>query len=375
LKHVERIAPGALRRLARSIHDHILLAAAAALGCNYLLMDQDDPERRIAELERQREEQKHVTDLRSASQDHTAESRRFVATTSRIQTWLYICIYGSWAALAAVFAVMFLVPSAYITGWVVIGLVVVGLTLFGVVGVRRWGWSKKIPIRVTSDGLTVDDKQGDVFSFKDARLGLWAQDVMMSGTALHLQCGPRLFVLGGRNHRLGTTTPLQAPPTGRVDGWLQAADFDEVLTMVGRRSGLDIPGPAPGEPVRCLLYPRPEPMGPFAFRRKQQTPQPRLAIEVRTNAIRVIDPNTNALIASASRAQVTATPANYKHVDPEQSYNVPVLVVGVPGLKPLTIQCRRGWRGNVLKVKQEPEFRVSDVDSRALVETFGLSVG
>ncbi|OMC12100.1 hypothetical protein [Mycobacterium sp. SP-6446] len=89
--------------------------------------------------------------------------------------------------------------------------------------------------------------------------------------------------------------------------------------------------------------------------------------------VRVIDPNTNAIVASASRAQVTATPANYKHVDPEQSYNVPVLVVRIPGWQPLTIKCRGAWRGNVPMEKKEPEFRVSDPDSRALVEQFGLA--
>jgi hypothetical protein len=338
-------------------------------------MDQNEPEQRIAELERQLAEQKRVTHLPPASPDHMAESRHFVATTSRMQTWLYICTYGSLAVFAAVSAVMVLVPSTQTTGWVVVVVMAVGLTLFGAVGVRRWGWSRKIPICVTSDGLTVEDRPGEVFSFKDAKLGLFTlgQAITMSGTALHLQCGPHRFVLGGRDHRLGTATPLQAPPTGRVDGWLQAADFDEILTMVARRSGLDVRGPAPGEPLRCLLYPPPEPMGPFEFRRKQQTPQPRLAIEVGTDAIRVIDPNTNALIASASRAQVTATPANYRQVDNESSYNVPVLVVRVPGLQPLTIECRRAWRGNVLKEKKKPEFRVSDADSRALVEEFGLA--
>ncbi|MBV9512695.1 MAG: hypothetical protein JO280_01435 [Mycobacteriaceae bacterium] len=338
-------------------------------------MDQDDAEQRIAELERQLAPQKRRADLPPARPDRTAEPRRFVATTPRMATWLLICTYGLWTALVAVFAVMFAVPSARTLGWVVLVGVAVGLTLFGVLGVRWWGWNNKIRICVTSDGLTVDKKPGEVFSFKDAKLGLWAHGLQptLSGTALHLQCGPHRLVLGGRDHQLGTATPLQAPPAGRVDGWLQAADFDEVLTMAARRSGLDVRGPAPGEPLRCLLYPPPEPMGPFAFRRKQQTPQPRLAIDLGADAIRVIDPNTNALVASASRSRVTATAANYKVVDPEGSYNMPVLVVGVPGLLPLTIETRRAWRGKVPMEKKKPEFRVSEVDSLALVEKFGLA--
>ncbi|MEB3981279.1 hypothetical protein OQ968_08400 [Mycobacterium sp. 663a-19] len=338
-------------------------------------MDQDDPERRIAELERQLAAQKRRADLPRASADHTAESLRFVATTPRIATWLLICTYGSWAALVAVFAVMFAVPSARTLGWVVLVVMAVGLTLFGVLGGRRWGWNKKIRICVTSDGLTDDKKPSEVFPFKDAKLGLWAQgqQITLSGTALHLQCGPRRFVLGGRDHRLGTATPLQAPPTGRVDGWLQAADFDEVLTMAARRSGLDVRGPAPDEPLRCLLYPPAKPMGPFEFRVKEQPAPPRLAIDLGADAIRVIDPNTNALVASASRSRVTATPANYKVVDDVGSHNFPVLVVCVPGLQPLTIQCRRAWRGKVPIEKNKPEFMVSDADSRALVEKFGLT--
>jgi hypothetical protein len=341
-------------------------------------MVQDEPEEYIAEVEHQIAGQKPVTDLPPESPDRAAESRRFVATSPRMHTWLFICTFGFLSALVAVFAVMYLVPSAYITGWVAIGLLVVGLTLFGVVAVRRWGWSRKIPICITRYGLTVEDRPGEVFSFEDAQLGLFTfgQDATMSGTALHLRCGSRRFVLGGRDHRLGTARPLQARPTGRVDGWLQAAEFDEVLSMVDRRSGVEVRGPAPGKALRCLLYPPPKTLGPFApfvSERRHQPPQPRLAIEGRADAIRVVDPNTNAVIASASRTQVTATPANYRHVDPEQSYNVPVLVVHVPGLQPLIIQCHRDWRGDVLKEKTKPEFRVSAADSRALVEEFGLA--
>ena len=351
-----------------------LFAAPAAPRWDPLVVDQDDPEARIAELERQLAEQKRGADLPPASPDHTAASRRFVATSPRMQTWLSIGTYGSFAAFAVVFAVMFAVPSAQTTGWVVVVLMAVGLPLFSVIGLRRWGWNKKITICVTSDGLTVEERPGEVFSFMDAKLGRWSlgQAITVSGTALHLQCGPRRFVLGGRDHRLGTATPLQAPHTDRVDGWLPDTDFDEVLTMVARRSGLNVRGPAPSEPFRCLLYPPYESMGPVKFLKKQ-TSEPRLAIDVGTDAIRVIDPNTNAQVATAPRAQVTATPAIYRMVSPEESYNMPVLVVCVPGLQPLTIECRGAWRGEVTKENKKPQFRVSEADSRALVEKFGLA--
>ena len=98
---------------------------------------------------------------------------------------------------------------------------------------------------------------------------------MTMGTALHLHCGPHRFVLGGRDHRIAAGTRIEAPDAGYglpvdVDAWLWAPDFDELLTMVGHRSGLDLRRPAPGEPTRCLLFPNPllvQQMGSFAFRK------------------------------------------------------------------------------------------------------------
>jgi hypothetical protein len=359
-----------------------VLAAPAAHGWDHLLVDPDDPEHRIARLERQLSEQSRDAQPRPtgkarrpsqpAGSDRAAASRRFVATTFRRKNWVWLC---SCAAFAAVLGLMYL-AAARTTHWVVVVLAVVGLILVGscsVIGFRQWGVYEKIPICVTSDGLTLDERPGELFSFDDAKLGLWP-GIAMSGTALHLQCGPHGFVLGGRDHRLGTATPLQAPPTGGVDGWLRAADFDEVLAVVARRSGLDVRGPAPGEPRRCLLYGPGEPMGPFQFRVKQTTPEPHLAIDVGTDAIWVIDPNTNALLASASRAQVTAEPAIYEEtVGNDSTSKVPVLVLGVPDLQPLTIRCRRAWRDKVPRQKAKPEFWVSDADSQALVELFGLT--
>ena len=360
------------------------LAEPAAPGWDHLQVGEDDPEKRIADLERRLAEQKRGTDLPPASPDHAAESRRFVASTSRPKTWLKIATWASFAAFLALFVLMYVAPRALgkTTGWVVVGVVAFALIVFPAVfyllGVRRWGASRKIPICVMSDGLTVDQGSGEVFSFTDATLGLWTlgHTSSMSGTALHLRCGPHRFVLGGEDHRVGTATPLEAPPTDCVDGWVRAADFDEVLTMVARRSGLDVRGPAPGEPLRCLLFPRSQlekPMGPFEFRVKQRPPQPHLAIDVGTDAIRVIDPNTKALIASASRPQVTVTPAGYKTYSDEGRRIVPVLVVRVPGLQPLTIKCRRAWRGEVPEEQTEPEFVVSDADWLTLVDKFGLA--
>jgi hypothetical protein len=116
-------------------------------------------------------------------------------------------------------------------------------------------------------------------------------------------------------------------------------------------------------------------------------PRPGLAIDVGKDAISVIDLTTNALIASASLAQVTATPA--KHEDPSESgisHPTAVLVVDVPGLQPLTIGSttfaghsllglpprRFSWRAKVRKAKK-PNYLVMDADWLTLVEKFGLA--
>jgi hypothetical protein len=155
-----------------------------------------------------------------------------------------------------------------------------------------------------------------------------------------------------------------------------------------------------GEPIRCQLFVNlgnPWPGG-------GSLRNPILVIDVGKDAIRVVDPNTNALIASACLAQVTATPENYTYVDPgvgggdggtsgSRSCTMPVLAVGVPGLQPLTIQPREAsrssltgsqsrfsWRGKVPGVfdnyewarARRPAYTVTDAEWLALVEKFSL---
>lgn len=247
-----------------------------------------------------------------------------------------------------------------------------------------WYTRRKILICTTSDGLTVNRRPGDVFPLADARLGVWGM-----GTALHLRCGPRRFVLGGRDHRIANRTPLEAPPVDKVDAWLRASDFDELLTTVGHRSGSDVRQPAsreptpPGQATRCLLLNNPS--GRMMLRGEGSRPV--LALDVGNDAIWVIDPNTSALVASAQLAQVTATPAKYEVYSESSSTNpTAVMVVDVPDLQPLTIGSttvaghsslgllphRYSWRGKVRKAKR-PAYLVTDVDWLTLVKAFGLA--
>jgi hypothetical protein len=283
--------------------------------------------------------------------------------------------------------------------------------LFG--GVYGWYWwsrRRKIVVSVTTDGLTVNTRPGEVYSFSDAKLGTWGvTGGATMGTALHLQCGQHRFILGGRDRRVASGTRLEAPDAGYgqpvdVDSWVSASDFEEILTLVSRRSGLDVRPPASGEPSRCLLFANPllmQEMGSFAFRKQHEFArsmhQPRLAIDVSPDGIRVIDPNSNALIAAVSSAQVTATPLVFRPVqrhwvpslghaisDAATNYwsTVPGMRVSVPGMAPLTIGCRDSvsgldfrfsWPDNVPTEDARADYEVSGTDWLILVERFGLA--
>jgi hypothetical protein len=146
----------------------------------------------------------------------------------------------------------------------------------------------------------------------------------------------------------------------------------------------DPPAAAPAEVIRCLLHQFPS----------KWWKRP-LAVEFGAGQVSIIDPKKDALIASASRAQVTVTPAMFD-ADPSSDKTdttMPVLIVGVPGVQPLTTGCyesrtgrgvvdrvwastgrdlRFWWRGEVPWVKP-PAYVTSAADWRALVENFGLA--
>ncbi len=254
-----------------------------------------------------------------------------------------------------------------------------------------WRSRRRILIGVTSDGLTVNRWPGDVFSLVEAKLGPW----VTMGVALHLRSGRHRFTLGARDRRISPATRLDAPPVQAVDAWLSDSEFNELLATGGRLSAVDAREPAPGEPTRCLLFPNPylaEQMRSFAFRKQlrlqRSLSRPDLVLDVDNAAIRVIDPDSDALSASASPAQTTATPATFQ---PDSvvsgdgtTHNYPGvtgLVVRVPGVRPLTIGCldavgsefRFSWRGNVSMPNERPAYVVSAADWLTLAQTFGLA--
>jgi hypothetical protein len=96
-----------------------------------------------------------------------------------------------------------------------------------------------------------------------------------------------------------------------------------------------------------------------------------IAIDVGKDSLWVIALDNNALVASASLAEVTTTPA--KHVS-----GTTVLVVGVPGLQlPMIIRPRHTqrfhWHGKVAKEKGFIAYLATDEEWLSLVERFGLA--
>jgi len=330
--------------------------------------------------------------------DGSAASHQFVASSPSMSSEMtaFATGKGMYGVQAAGFALILVMVVGFVTGrsqgMAIATAGFVALGIFGMAGTAYVWWRsrRKVIIGVRSDGLTVNQRR-DVFPFVDAKLGPWVN----MGLALHLRCGSHWFVLGGRDRRIAPTTRLDAPPVQTVDAWLWVSEFDELLAMSGRPSGVDVRGPALGEPTRCLLFPNPylaEQAGSFAFRKQlrlqRSLSKPSLVLDVDNDAMRVTDPNTDALSASASRAQVTAKPATFQPDSVTSgdgsTYNYPAitgLVVCVPGVQPLTIGCldmagsgfRFSWRGDAPRLDERPAYVVSGADCQALAQTFGLA--
>lgn len=124
--------------------------------------------------------------------------------------------------------------------------------------------------------------------------------------------------------------------------------------------------------------------------------QPQLFVDIVNDAIRVVDPNGDAVNASASVSQVTATPATYQlsagrtlpsaenvasGAAGQHFSTTPAMAVRVPGLQPLSIGCRDfeglrrrfSWSSSVPSTVDPPAYAVSAADWLTLVEKLGLA--
>jgi hypothetical protein len=294
-------------------------------------------------------------------------------------------------------------------------LIPVVLVLLAVILIGYYWWHDrgKIVISATSGGLAVNQRPGEVYSFADARLGLWGYNDSTMGTALHLRCGARDFVLGGRDHRIGGGTRIDEPPVPGVDAWLWAAEFDELLGMAGSRGAVESRPPAPEDPTRCLLLGNPmlvNQAGPFSFFKQRRimrsATRAQLAIDLSADEIRISDPHSNTPITSARLAQGTATPAEWHYrypwwqvlpwsTDPLRAatdYAVTrrlttttELFLSLPDMEELGIACRDAagnsetnqrrftWRDPVRRSKNPAHYVASGADWLLLVEKLGLA--
>jgi hypothetical protein len=215
-------------------------------------VDQDDPEERIAELERRLAEHQRFAEPRS-SLDHgvvgtpvgaqAAAPRSFVATAPRMnmKTFAILFVYGGIAAMLGLpFALNagFHVATATVwhwMHWLILGAYGLLALLFARSFRMRSFFYPKVSIRVVGDGLEVTrGGRGQVFPLSGAKLGPWATSGTLMGTALHLRNGRHRFVLGGQNHRVPMGVRLDAKPLWNVNAWMPAQDFDALLRIVYR---------------------------------------------------------------------------------------------------------------------------------------------
>jgi hypothetical protein len=326
--------------------------------------------------------------------DESTASHQFVASAEAFSTgwikgtkiwqavwWVFFVAFVGFAALA-MFRTLKGMPVHVprYTGLIFIAVLLVASVVIG--GNLLWRSRQKYVLSVNGDALTVGPR-GDTYSLADAQLGLWPN----IGVALHLQSGGRRFVLGGRDRQIGPSTPLDATPIEVVDARLPASDFDELLRLGGRAAAR---GPAPGDPTRCILFPNSQTIvnsGPFAFRKKQRLVnslgREQLFIDVDNDTIRVVDPESHTVDATAPVSRITATALSYETRDVESSQisKTPALTMSIPGIPPLTVGCphietperRFSWSGSVLIVKDPPTYKLSAADWLTLVEKFGLA--
>jgi hypothetical protein len=266
------------------------------------------------------------------------------------------------------------------TGLIVIAVLLIASVILGVYFL--WRSRRKYILTVNGDELTIAPRN-ELYSLADAQLGIWPN----IGVALHLHSGGRRFVLGGRDRQIGPATPLDAEPIQVVDARLPATDFDELLRLGGRAAAR---GPAPGEPIRCILFNNSQTTvnsGAFAVRKNQRLVnslgREQLYIDVDNDTIRIIDPESHLVDATAPVSRITATPLSYDTHDSEsgRTTKTPAMTISVPGVPTFTVGGsylrvsgrRFTWSGQVRIVNDPPTYLLSAADWLTLVEKFGLA--
>jgi hypothetical protein len=111
--------------------------------------------------------------------------------------------------------------------------------------------------------------------------------------------------------------------------------------------------------------------------RRKPGPPPLVLDVAQNGAIRLTDPDTGELVTSTWLAEVTATPARFRHGGGEaiESYTEPVLIVDLPGSQPLTIGTayRRASRSGIRQIRYVWNSRMQDVKKGPIMQSQMLS--
>jgi hypothetical protein len=212
-------------------------------------MDREDPEKRIAELERQlAEHNKGIAEPRSVL-DHdvshpsalgeavampvrgaSAAPRRFMASAPRLGKRVGLPLLAA-SSVSGLF-VLIVLPLVFphFEGRTVHGIA--ALTWCAAIGaiVKVGQMSRDVSISLTSDSLIVNEGSGGIFPLMNVELGQWAGQ----GTALHLRNADHRFVLGGRQYAVSTGARLDAKRVYSVDAQMPASTFHALLNSVYR---------------------------------------------------------------------------------------------------------------------------------------------
>jgi hypothetical protein len=220
-------------------------------------MDDDDPEKRIAELERRLAEPPRPAvpgppRYRDAGEQPAPipghggpiVPRVYVATVLDMK-WGYLKVIGLIAALCGgpfVLAALLHTTSGEVALWMHDAVFVVIPLLLLVAYVTRSrrlksfvsGRWPEVTIRVTPDALEVITGNGKraVFPAATAAVGPWTAVGAPPCAALHLRNDRHRFVIGGQNPRVPVRVPRIADRVWTVNASLPAAEFAELLHIV-----------------------------------------------------------------------------------------------------------------------------------------------
>jgi hypothetical protein len=211
-------------------------------------MDQDDPEKRIAELECRLAEHTRIAEARSAlgrgvdvshhgapgdasAMPVSAESAapcRFVAAAPRLGKRVGLTLLAGLSVLPLFAFALYLAVPNLDQSVVHITAMSSFIAIFATYRISQK--SRDVPIDITTHSLIVNQGSGGVFPLTEANLGHWTGQ----GTALHLRNAGRRFVLGGRQYAVPPGVRLDAKRVYSVDAWMPASAFHTLLTSFYR---------------------------------------------------------------------------------------------------------------------------------------------